>query len=187
MALSNAAKAGAALFVGAVQFGILLIVSEAVSGGYSVSANYVSDLGASPPSASIFNPSIAVFGLLAVVAATYLHRAFRWRPLTGLTAISGVGLIGVGIFPEGSPLSLHSIFSLVTFLSIGLAAVVASRVQRKPLFYFSIILGLATLSALLLYHAEVYLGLGPGGMERMIVYPALLWSLAFSGHLMAMD
>ena len=30
-----------------------------------------------------------------------------------------------------------------------------------------------------------YLSLGPDGMERMIVYPALMWLAGFSGHLTA--
>ena len=29
--------------------------------------------------------------------------------------------------------------------------------------------------------------IGHGGTERMIVYPAMLWMLAFGGHLMAQD
>jgi hypothetical protein len=33
------------------------------------------------------------------------------------------------------------------------------------------------------YDSFFYLGLGPGGMERMIVYPALMWLAAFGGHL----
>lgn len=175
------------MFVGAVQFGTLLIVSEAVWPSYSVSNNYISDLGASLPSSIIFNPSIILLGLLVLVAAYYLYLAFRWMPLTGLTATAGIGMVGVGVFPEGSPLYLHSVFSLVTFLSIGLTAVVASRFQSRPLYYFSTILGSMTLAALLLSNAGTYLGLGPGGMERMIVYPALLWVLSFSGYLMAIQ
>jgi len=31
--------------------------------------------------------------------------------------------------------------------------------------------------------SSFYLGLGPGGMERMIVYPALMWLAGFGGHL----
>jgi hypothetical protein len=32
------------------------------------------------------------------------------------------------------------------------------------------------------YDSIFYLGLGPGGMECMIVYPALMWLAAFGGH-----
>jgi len=33
----------------------------------------------------------------------------------------------------------------------------------------------------------VYLGLGPGGMERMIFYPGIFWALAFGARLQAME
>ncbi len=208
MALSNAAKSGVAIFVGAVQFGVLLIVSEIVYSAngtpsyaylpgyaYSVSTNYVSDLGATcpssgacyiPPSALLFDLSIALIGLLIILGAYFLHRAFRWMPATVLVALAGVGALGVGLAPETTGI-WHSIFSLVVFLFAGLSAIVTYRFQKKPMAYFSVILGVMTLIALILFVLNIYLGLGPGGMERMIVYPALLWAISFGGHLMALE
>jgi len=34
-----------------------------------------------------------------------------------------------------------------------------------------------------LFIANADLGLGPGGMERMIVWPILVWGTAFGGYL----
>jgi hypothetical protein len=51
--------------------------------------------------------------------------------------------------------------------------------------YFSLGAGVMTLVATVLYVNGIYLGLGPGGMERMVVYPVLLWSIGFGGYLMA--
>jgi hypothetical membrane protein len=82
---------------------------------------------------------------------------------------------------------LHSIFSLVVFLFAGLNAITNARLQRKPMLYFSVILGLATLVALVLYVGGTDLGLGAGGMERMVVYPVLLWGVGFGGYMMATD
>jgi hypothetical membrane protein len=208
MALTNAAKSGAAIFVGAVQFGVLLIVSEIVYStngtngfgyghgyAYSVSANYVSDLGATcpssgpcynPPSALLFDTSIALLGLLIILGAYFLHRAFRWTPATVLVALAGVGALGVGLAPETTGV-WHDIFSLMVFLFAGLAAIATYRFQKKPLAYFSVILGAMTLLALVLYIPGIYLGLGPGGMERMVVYPTLLWAVGFGGHLMSLE
>ena len=209
MALSNASKAGIAIFIGAVQFSISLILSEIVystsgplntsgSGNttgyiYSVSNNYVSDLGAncrttctSVPSAYLFDISIALLGLLILVGAYYLERAYHWKPATIVIALAGIGALGVGLFPETTGI-WHSIFSLIVFLFAGLTAVMTSGFQKKPLSYFSIILGLFTLAALVLYIGGDYLGLGAGGMERMVVYPVLVWSLGFGGHLMGME
>ncbi|MDE1853310.1 MAG: DUF998 domain-containing protein [Thaumarchaeota archaeon] len=194
MALSNASKAGVALFVGSVQFGIALVLAEIYYPGYNVSTNYVSDLGATcptsgpcvinQPTSTIFNSSIVLLGLLVVVGAYFLQRAFQWKPASILTALAGIGAMGVGLFPETTGI-WHSVFSLTVFLFAGLSALVTARFQRKPMFYFSIILGLFTLASLVLYVGDDYLGLGPGGMERMVVYPVLLWAIGFGGHLMA--
>jgi hypothetical protein len=62
----------------------------------------------------------------------------------------------------------------MVFLFAGLSAIVTYRLQKKPMAYFSVILGVITLIALVLYVPSIYLGLGSGGTERMIVYPALL-------------
>ena len=188
MALSDASKAGAVVFVGAVQFSIFLIVAEALSPTYSVSSNYISDLGQIfPASALVFNSSIFLFGVLVLAGSYFLQKAFKWTPGSALVALAGVGLIGVGSFPEGSSYGLHGIFSLLTFLFSALSAIVLARFQRKPMFYFSAVLGLVSLFMLVGYVGEIYLGLGAGGMERMIVYPVLVWALGFGGYLMAIE
>jgi hypothetical membrane protein len=209
MAISNASKGGIAIFVGAVQFSLSLILSEIVystsgplntsgSGNttgyiYSVSNNYISDLGANcrttctaVPSAYLFDISIALLGLLILVGAFYLNRAFHWTPATALITLAGIGALGVGLFPETTGV-WHSVFSLIVFLFTGLTAVVMARFQRKPMSYFSVILGLFTLVALFLFIGGEYVGLGAGGMERLVAYPVLVWSLGFGGHLMAME
>jgi hypothetical membrane protein len=196
LALSNASKAGVAIFAGAVQFSIGLILAEIYFPNYNVSTNYVSDLGATcptsgacvinQPTSMIFNSSIVLLGLLILVGAYFLHKSFHWKPATVMIVLAGVGALGVGLFPETTGI-WHSIFSLIVFLFAGLSAVVTARFQKKPMFYFSILLGFVTLVALVLYVGSVYLGLGPGGMERMIVYPALLWAVGFGGHMMASD
>lgn len=195
MALSNASKAGVALFAGTVQFSIGLILAEIYYPNYDVSTNAISDLGAnctptacfvSQPASTIFNSSVLLLGLAILVSAFFFHRAFRWKPATAIIVLSGIGAMGVGLFPETTGV-WHSIFTLIVFLFAGLSAVVNSRFQKPPMFYFSILLGLVTLVALLLRVGGVYLGLGSGGMERIVVYPVLVWAIAFGGHLMAMD
>jgi hypothetical membrane protein len=196
LAISNASKAGVAIFVGAVQFSIGLILAEIYYPGYNVSTNYVSDLGATcptsgpciinQPTSNIFNFSIVLLGILILVGAYFLQRAFHWKPATVLIALAGIGAMGVGLFPETTGI-WHSIFSLIVFLFAGLSALVMARFQKKPMFYFSIMLGLFTLVALFLYVGSIYAGLGAGGMERMVVYPVLVWSIGFGGHMMAID
>ena len=208
MALSNAAKSGVAIFVGAVQFSILLVVSEIIYStngtnpsspaapyGYSVSANYISDLGATcpatgtcyiPPSAMVFDTSVALLGLMVLAGAYFFHRAFRWMPATALIAMTGVGALGVGLFPETTGV-WHVLFSFITFFFAGLSAIVAYRYQKPPMSYFSVVLGVVTLAALFLSAANADLGLGAGGIERMVAYPTMLWAIGFGGHMMAIE
>jgi len=195
LALTHATKAGLALFIGAVQSVIGIILAEIYYPGYSDSANHISDLGANcssgsctilQPSSDIFNISTILLGLLVIVSAYYLQKSFAWKPATGLLALTGIGALGVGFFPETTG-SVHDIFSLIVFLFGGLSAIITFWLQKPPFSYLSIILGAVTISALFLYVGSIYLGLGPGGMERMVAYPALLWAVGFGGHLMGLE
>ncbi len=195
MALSNASKAGVSIFLGSAQFSIFLVLAEILFPNYNVSTNYISDLGAFcpstgpcviEPSADVFNGSIILLGLLILLGAYYLQRAFHSTPTAAIVALAGVGAIGVGLFPETTGI-WHSVFSLIVFLFAGLAAVLTYRYQKRPMSYFSIALGVITLAALVLFIGKVYLGLGAGGMERIVVYPVLIWSLGFGGHMMSTD
>jgi len=172
MNYSYSRLAGLTLFVGAVQFLIAMIVAEALYLGYSVRDNYISDLGVGP-SALTFNSSIFLLGALIVVGAYFIHRGFGSRLFSILLILSGIGAVGVGLFTENYPV-LHFTASLTAFLFGGFAAIASYRLQKAPLSYLAVLLGVATLVALGLFASRIYIDLGAGGMERMIVYPTLL-------------
>lgn len=184
--------AGALIFVGSAQFIIALIVSEALYPSYSVSQNYISDLGATcratcqvvEPTATIFNSSVFLLGLLGIFGSYSIWRELRFRILSLFVALASLGAMGVGLLPETAG-PIHHLVSLITFVFAGLSAIVSYRAQRAPLSHFSVLLGAMTLVALFLYISEIFLGLGPGGMERMIVYPALIWTTEFGASLVA--
>jgi len=183
--------AGALILVGGSQFVVGMLLAEALYPGYSISQNYISDLGVGP-SALIFNSSVFLLGLMVVVSAYFVHSSFRSRLATGLLVLAGLGAMGVGVFTENSP-AMHEIVSDIAFIFGGLLPIAAYRLVRKPFSYLSVAMGVLSLSAMVLLSAQYslglgeqyYLGLGPGGMERMIAYPILLWEVAFGGHLMA--
>jgi hypothetical membrane protein len=189
MTYSSGKVAGALIFIAVTQFAIGMIVSEALYPNYSVSDNYISDLGVGP-SSMIFNSSVFLMGLLLIVGAYFLQRAFRFEMLTVMLVLTAIGAMGVGVFTEDFG-ALHVVVSLIAFLFGGLSAifsVLCSYVHKFPLVKMpfsaiSIILGLMTLGALGLFAGKVYLGLGAGGMERMIAYPALMWGAGFGGYL----
>ncbi len=193
--ISPSRLAGALLFIGAGEFLTGMIVAESVFPNYSVSNNYISDLGAYcptlttckiEPSAPIFNASAIFFGILILVAAFFLWRAYENKAFTPVVALAGIGVLGVGLFPETTGI-WHGIFSFIAFFFAGLSAIVAYKFEKAPFSILSVILGGITLVALGLYVDGQYAGLGPGGMERMIAYPALIFTLGFGGHFMASD
>ncbi|MDP7982153.1 MAG: DUF998 domain-containing protein [Conexivisphaerales archaeon] len=167
--------------IGTLQFLISMAIAESLYPGYSVHHNYISDLGVGS-TAPIFNTSIVIFGVLVLISGVLLLRALR-MPFTVAMIIAGLGAAGVGLFPEGSPYYLHTIFSLITFMFGGITAIFSYRVQPRALAAVSAVMGATALVALVLYVGEYYAGLGPGGMERMIAYPVLFWALMFGGYL----
>jgi hypothetical membrane protein len=189
--------AGALYFIAATQFALCLIIAEALYLGYSVSANYISDLGVGP-SAIVFNASVFLLGLL-LLAGTYLQRHNQTlKTVNTLLLLMAIGAMGVGIFTKNYTLP-HGAVSSAAFFFAGLSAITSYKVLPKPLSHISIILGALTLAALALFSAGIitsgsltsteafdssfYLGLGPGGMERMIAYPAIMWLAGLGGHL----
>jgi hypothetical membrane protein len=191
MTYSNGKVAGTLFFIAATQLVIGLFVSEALYPGYSIADNYISDLGVGP-SALIYNSSVFLLGLLVIIGAYFAQRAYHFELLTVMLVLTAVGAMGVGIFTEDFGV-LHPILSVITFLFGGLSAifsVLCSYVHKFPLVkmpfsVINVILGLMALGALGLLVGGIYLGLGAGGMERMIAYPILLWGAGFGGYLIA--
>lgn len=196
MAHSRERVAGILFFIAAAQFVIALIIAEALYPGYSISNNYISDLGVGP-SSFIFNSSVFLVGLLLAAGTYMLGDIKELKTSKILLYLTAIGAIGVGIFTEDSPVP-HAIASMITFLFGGIAAIMSARTLKRPLSLIGIIMGAMTLGALGLFaigpiisgtlggsarDSFFYLGLGPGGMERMVVYPGLMWLTWFSGHL----
>jgi hypothetical membrane protein len=185
-------RAGALLFVGAGQFILFLTIAEALYPGYSVSTNPISDLGATckggacryvQPSSSIFDLSVAALGIFLIGAAYFAYRGSGSRSFMFFVALAGVGAIGVGTFNESYG-QVHVFVSALTFLAGGIQAILAYKVARAPYSLLAASLGVITLVALVLYATNTYAGLGQGGMERLVAYPALINGVATGGYLM---
>jgi hypothetical membrane protein len=193
--------AGILFLVAGAQFVLGLVLAEALYPGYSVSVNYVSDLGIGP-SSWVFNSSVFLLGLLSIAGSYLLPRRSDFRVLTVFLAFMAIGAMGTGIFTKALP-TVHGAVSSMAFLFGGLSAIASFKVLRMPLSAISVVLGMVTLGALGLFAgglvtagaltsseppaSEFFLGLGPGGMERMTVYPAFVWLISFGAHLIAVS
>ena len=184
MEYSNDKVAGVLFFIAATQFVLGIIVAEALYPGYSISKNEISYLGIGP-SAMVFNASIFLLGLLIIVGTYFLQRGFNVKILTVLLTLTALGFIGVSIFTHNS-YSIHFIAAVFAFLFGGLSAIYSYKLMKLPFSLINVLLGLMTLSASVLYLVKQYLGLGPGGMERIMVYPILIWTIGFGGYLIAL-
>jgi len=182
--------AGSLILVGAAQFVVGMIVAEALYNGYSVADNYISDLGVGP-SALIFNSSVFLFGLTILVASYCIWRILGEKLIMKklfmiLFFLAGIGVMGVGIFTEDAGV-IHTIVSFIAFFFGGLSAIAAYKLEKPPLSYMSVVMGIIALAALVLFATNNFLGLGKGGMERMIAYPIVLWAIGFGGYLIGSE
>ena len=183
------------LLAGFIAFMGIITAEALYPEGYSTSKNAISDLGATEPpdsviekpSATVFDAAMIVTGLLVLGAAFCLQMGFRRAAVTILAGLTGLGILGVGVFP-GNYGNIHAIFALLTFFAGGLAAIVSRTVQSPPFSVISTILGVISLAVLVLYmvlgESSPMSGLGLGGIERWVAYPILVWTMSFGGYLM---
>jgi hypothetical membrane protein len=183
--MTNWRSPGLLLLLGSLELLFLVHLAEILYPGYSVSLNYISDLGVGPePSRTIFTVGIIAFGIL-VTTSVYLRGGPAWEvPI--LVALSGAGTIGVGVFNEQWG-TIHLVFAAIAFGMGSLAALVSSRTVKGPLSVVFAALGVLGLVALGLQATGTFLGLGVGGMERMIYYPAIFWVLIYGVYLMSVE
>ena len=189
---SRAERIGAVLIgVGTLQFIVAMGVVQAGYPGYSLLANYISDLGntATSPWHDVFNVSIILLGLLAFVGILLLWSAFprsALRPVgLVLLLVASIAAILVGCFPENVNPPVHDLVSLLVFLPGGLALALLSVGMRATTWWSalrapSLGLGLLTLLSLA-YYAPTQTSnttFDPGLIERLIVFPILIWALA---------
>jgi hypothetical membrane protein len=140
------------------------------------------------PSAAIFDLTTLVAGAMILAGAWFAYRALGRKAVLIPTVLLGVGTLGVGVFPLTHP-APHTLFAFTAFLAGGIAVVLSSRVTTAPFRYLWTTLGAIALGATVL--GVFFLGwspvaeLGEGGIERWIVYPIVLWLVAFGSYLLA--
>jgi len=187
---------GVLIAVGVVQFAAAMAWVQSQYAGYSLLANYISDLGntSTSPAHVVFNVSIMVLGACAFLGILLAWGGFpRGGPrVVGLffLLIASIAAILVGVYPENVNGSVHDFVSLMVFLPGGLALVLLSFGMRQTSLWngyrgFSLILGFVTLLSLAYYAPTQAFNTtwDPGLIERLIVYPILLWGFVAGIHL----
>jgi len=187
-AARDAHLAGLLAFVQAAQFLTVIMLAASMAPGYDISRGAISDLGVIAETATFFNASLILTGVLNLVVGLLLYRGSDH--LSSITFVAaGVGAIGAGLVPLDRG-DAHSMFALAAFLFFNLQAILASRHLERPMAFVGIAAGVVGLIFVVLMimgdagNPAVFGPIGHGGVERMIVYPGMLWLLAFGGYLM---
>jgi hypothetical membrane protein len=172
-----------------------IITAEAMyPPGYTTFKNEISDLGSTKPpdiliyqpSASIFNTTFLLAGIMVLVATYFQHPYFKKLIFTIPVLLFGIGLVGIGIFP-GNISPYHNMSSMLTFLSGGLSPILAFKIVSAPFKFIGIVFGLVALATwftAIFSPSILFSSIGMGGTERWIAYPIMLWLVGFGGYLM---
>ena len=164
--------AGALIVAAALELVISVIIAQHIYPGYSLSNNYISDLGVGA-TAAIFNTSMQAFGALLILAAYLLYGTGSHKYVALAFAVAAVGGIGVGTFPETTGLP-HIISATVVFGTVTVMALGFFRVFRGRLAGYSLAAGMLgavvfVLFALSLAGVRLSLGIGAGGVEEILL------------------
>ena len=172
---------------------------------YSWKNNMISDLGNTSisPLSTLMNFSFILTGVLSVIGSLFLRKLI-FKNIQGvfilLFLISGAfGIVLVGLDPENLRIKLHLLganISGLTLVAIFWSSLLFRKskslnILSKTSLYFSILLFFIGI-----YYAHIkgeyssilsdsgvryisnkadFLGLGAGGMERLLTYPLILW------------
>lgn len=166
---------------------------------FSWATNNISDLGnvtcgvwdttrprevCSPWHAAMNSSMILTGALLALgVLLTYsaLGPGLAARAAQALTLAGSIGYILAGAYPADVNENNHVLGALLIFLLGNAAMLVAALARRSPVLAslrgVSLALGSIGVAGVALFLAQVDLGLGVGGMERVAVFPLLAWTV----------
>ncbi|MFX1580048.1 MAG: DUF998 domain-containing protein [Promethearchaeota archaeon] len=185
---------GSLFLVGGVQWFLGILAAESWYDGYSSRIDYVSELGIGP-TALIYNLSVFLLGVFMVVGAFFLYKSSEKRLLPSLLTISGIGAMGVGVFP-GYMQPMHSIATMLAIMFGAFSAMASYTHQNKPMSIVSLVLGFMSLVLSILFipylglptgSTVTFLGMAKGSLERWAINPILAWIIGFGGYLMGKD
>lgn len=186
-------RLGPLCYLSSVQYFVVqLVVALRWSPRYSWSRNPISDLGNTScanfhgravcsPLHGLMNLSFGVLGLTMIAGSMVLLFALpRTRVRTlgfSFMSVAGSGVALVGLSPENVAPSMHAIGAALPFVvgNVGVVLLGWSLPLPAALRRFSVAAGVVALTALVFYATGHDLGLGEGGLERLVAYPQTVW------------
>jgi hypothetical membrane protein len=168
---------GGLAWVLTLQFFLVEAIAASQYGGYSYSANVISDLGTADSAARLLmNASFVLQGLLIAAGALLLGPGLSGtggRLARALLVVCGLGVLLVGLFPSDGNVTVHQIAAGVHFIGGGVGLIALAygvRPRSEALGTGLAVLGLVGVIGTIFFGSVVFLGLGEGGMERVAAY-----------------
>jgi len=183
--------AGGLFIALAAEFVTAIMLAAAMAPDYDFGASAISDLGVIDETALLFNASLVFVGLCNIVGGYLFYRVHGRRWIAAIFALAGIGAIGAGVFTLDSE-GIHGLFALVAFLAFNLQAIATATRLRGAMRAFSVLAGGLGLVFVVLMaigdggNTAAFGAIGHGGTERMIVYPVMIWLIAFGGYLLGL-
>jgi len=203
--------AGTLLFISGVWGLLSITIAESLTPSYNVSAGTVSGLGTPyfsgvcntlPGCAAPIQPGSAVIvisfflGGLFMLWSGYLLRSATGHRLFGLGVLVAGALqavVGASYLPlylgattsgpVGAAYDLHVASAIPLFVLVIVLMISFYRINGGPFRYFSLVLGLVALVSFLLFASGNNLGLGLGGIERVLIYSFEAWVIGLGAYL----
>lgn len=188
---------GPAIWILSIQYFIAqLIVGISFIPTYSLRLNTISDLGNTTcgvysgrnvcsPHHSLMNASLILLGITMATGSLLIYQEFRkdLGTLIGFSfmALAGFGTILVGVFPENTVSMIHIIGASLPFIIGNIALILMSLylLISRGFRIYTFISGAVALIFLIFFETQVYIGLGIGGVERLVAYPQTAWLIVF--------
>ncbi len=175
---SNKTAAGYMVLLSVAALLVLVMASQLNYVGYSFQHNFISDLGVGS-TAGIFNAGAFASGAMLCVAALLARRSKAGMASSVGMVIAGIGLAGVGLYPETTGMA-HALFAAMAFGMSIVLEIAFYKVYRGTLSYYSLISGLVGAAALVamvgMASMPVLITLvGEGGLEEALFYIDMAW------------
>ena len=193
---------GPLLYLSCVQYFIVqVVVGERWRPPYSWSRNTISDLGNTvcgafnthrvcSPLHDLMNLSFLLLGATMLVGSMLNRQTNLTRRGTSIgfrcMEVAGAGVVVVGLFPENSVSALHGFGAALTFVLGNIAIIVLGVTLRIPLVLrvISVCLGVLALAALVAFANSHNVGIGEGGIERVVAYPQTVWLISTGAYML---
>jgi hypothetical membrane protein len=138
---------------------------------------------------AVTNGTFVATGLLVAAGVlltwSVLGHGVATRTAQLLTLGAGTGWVLAGVYPADVNENNHFLATLL--IVVGNLGMIAAALARQPSLLgsmrpFSLVLGAIGITGTVLFFNQVDLGFGVGGLERVAIFPSLVWTTVVAGR-----